>query len=102
MIVKILGSLVQKKIIEIINVTFDELSTMAFEQSSSKPRLQGMTFGQISLGLNLTYAPATITTQKPTKRELDLLFEAMHDDYLGGQPLTTPRTVLAAQAPQVL
>ncbi|GJW40176.1 retrovirus-related pol polyprotein from transposon TNT 1-94 [Tanacetum coccineum] len=32
-----------KKIIKTINVTFDELSAMAFEQSSSKPRLQGMT-----------------------------------------------------------
>ncbi|GJS15818.1 integrase, catalytic region, zinc finger, CCHC-type containing protein [Tanacetum coccineum] len=30
-----------KKIMETMNVTFDELSAMAFEQSSSKPRLQG-------------------------------------------------------------
>ncbi|GJT75214.1 hypothetical protein Tco_1041939 [Tanacetum coccineum] len=81
MIVKILGSLVQKgvllfllgfsadscasvvynrrtkKIMETMNVTFDELSVMAFEQSSSKPGLQGMTSGQISSrGLDLTYA----------------------------------------------
>nr|GEV23493.1 retrovirus-related Pol polyprotein from transposon TNT 1-94 [Tanacetum cinerariifolium] len=33
--------------------------------------------------------------------ELDLLFEAMYDDYIGGQPLTVSRTVLAAQAHQV-
>ncbi|GJW98465.1 retrovirus-related pol polyprotein from transposon TNT 1-94 [Tanacetum coccineum] len=32
-----------------MNVTFDELSVMAFEQSSLKPRLQSMTSGQISL-----------------------------------------------------
>ncbi|GKC21286.1 retrovirus-related pol polyprotein from transposon TNT 1-94, partial [Tanacetum coccineum] len=38
-------------------------SSMAFEQSSSKPGLQGMTFGQISSGLDLTYAPLTITTR---------------------------------------
>nr|GFD33071.1 hypothetical protein [Tanacetum cinerariifolium] len=33
--------------------------------------------------------------------ELDLLFEAMYDDYIGGQPSATPRTVPAAQAQQV-
>ncbi|GKG51592.1 hypothetical protein Tco_0541976, partial [Tanacetum coccineum] len=27
---------------------------------------------------------------------------AMYDDYIGGQPSAAPRTVLAAQAPQVL
>nr|GFC24304.1 retrovirus-related Pol polyprotein from transposon TNT 1-94 [Tanacetum cinerariifolium] len=63
-----------KKIMETINVLFDELSVMAFEQSSSKP------------GLN---------------RELDLLFEAMYDDYFGGQPSATARTVSPAQQPQV-
>ncbi|GJU71107.1 retrovirus-related pol polyprotein from transposon TNT 1-94, partial [Tanacetum coccineum] len=84
------------KIMETMNVTFDELSAMAFEQSSSKPRLQSMTSGQISSGLDLTYASSTITTQKPTKRELDLLFEAMYTDYIGGQPSSALRTVLAA------
>ncbi|GKD70456.1 copia protein, partial [Tanacetum coccineum] len=71
-----------KKIMETLNVTFDELSAMAFEQSSSKSGLQGMTSKQISSGLDLTYAPSTITTQQPTEAAL--------------------RTVLAAQAPQVL
>ncbi|GJR05514.1 retrovirus-related pol polyprotein from transposon TNT 1-94 [Tanacetum coccineum] len=85
-----------KKIMETMNVTFDELSAMAFEQSSSKPGLQSMTSGQISSGLDLTYAPSTITTQKPTEGELDLLFEAMYDDYIGGQPSAAPRTVPAA------
>nr|GEU34197.1 retrotransposon protein, putative, unclassified [Tanacetum cinerariifolium] len=33
--------------------------------------------------------------------ELDLLFEAMYDDYIGGQQQATQRTVLAAQAQQV-
>ncbi|GKC99671.1 integrase, catalytic region, zinc finger, CCHC-type containing protein, partial [Tanacetum coccineum] len=73
-----------KKIMETMNVTFDELSAVAFEQSSSKPGLQGMTSRQISSGLDLTYASSTITTQQPTEGELDLLFEAMHDDYIGG------------------
>ncbi|GJY27901.1 retrovirus-related pol polyprotein from transposon TNT 1-94 [Tanacetum coccineum] len=64
-----------KKIIETMNVTFDELSAMVFEQSSLKPELQS---------------------------ELDLLIEAMYDDSIGGQPLAAPRTVSAAQASQVL
>nr|GEV64527.1 copia protein [Tanacetum cinerariifolium] len=32
-----------------------------------KPGLQSMTSGQISLGLDLTYAPSTITTQQPSE-----------------------------------
>nr|GEV54415.1 hypothetical protein [Tanacetum cinerariifolium] len=60
-----------KKIIETMNVLFDEL-----------------------------YAPSTITTQQPTEGELDLLFEAMYDDYIGGQPSATARTVPPAQEPQ--
>ncbi|GJS40633.1 retrovirus-related pol polyprotein from transposon TNT 1-94 [Tanacetum coccineum] len=91
-----------KKIMERMNVTFDELSAMAFEQRSSKPGLQSITSGQISLGLDLTYAPSTITSQKPTEHELDLLFEAMYDDYIGGQPSAATRITLAAQEPQVL
>nr|GEU85162.1 hypothetical protein [Tanacetum cinerariifolium] len=56
----------KKKIMETMNVSFDELSAMAFEQRSSKPRLQSMTSGQIGSGLDLTYAPSNITTQQPT------------------------------------
>nr|GFA93450.1 integrase, catalytic region, zinc finger, CCHC-type, peptidase aspartic, catalytic [Tanacetum cinerariifolium] len=80
-----------KKIMETMNVSFDELSAMAFEQRSSKPGLQCITSGQISSGLDLTYAPSTITKQQPTEGELDLLFEAMYDDYFGGQPSASVR-----------
>nr|GEY74000.1 integrase, catalytic region, zinc finger, CCHC-type, peptidase aspartic, catalytic [Tanacetum cinerariifolium] len=52
--------------------------------------------------LDLPYALLTISTQKPTEGELDLLFEAMYDDHVGGQPAAAPRTALAAQTPQVL
>nr|GEW23370.1 hypothetical protein [Tanacetum cinerariifolium] len=90
------------KIIKTMNVTFDELSAMAFKQSNLKPGLQSITSGQISPGLDLTYAPSIITTQQPTELELNSLFEAMYEDYIGGHPLAAPRTVLAAQAPQVL
>ncbi|GJU56202.1 retrovirus-related pol polyprotein from transposon TNT 1-94 [Tanacetum coccineum] len=55
-----------KKIMEMMNVTSNELLAMAFERSSSKPELQGMTSGHISSGLALTYASSSITSQKPT------------------------------------
>nr|GFC54147.1 hypothetical protein [Tanacetum cinerariifolium] len=90
-----------KKIMETMNVSFDELSAMAFEQRSSKPGLQCMTSRQISSGLDLTYAPSTITTQQPTESELDLLFEAMYDDYFGGQPSANVENVPPVQEPQV-
>nr|GFA95102.1 hypothetical protein [Tanacetum cinerariifolium] len=64
----------RKKIMKTMNVSFDELSAMDFKQRSSKPGLQS---------------------------ELDLLFEAMYDDYIGGQPLAIARTVSPAQEPQV-
>nr|GEZ12365.1 hypothetical protein [Tanacetum cinerariifolium] len=89
-----------KKIIETMNVSSDELSMMAFEQRSSKPGLQRMTSRQISLGLDHTYALSIITSLQPTKGEFDLLFEAMYNDYVGGQPSATARTILAAQEPQ--
>nr|GEZ98734.1 putative ribonuclease H-like domain-containing protein [Tanacetum cinerariifolium] len=90
-----------KKIIETMNVLFDELSVIGFEQRDSKPGLQSMTSGQISSKLDLTYSPSTITTQQPSEGELDLLFEAMYDYYIGGQPSATARTVPPAQEPQV-
>nr|GEW80095.1 hypothetical protein [Tanacetum cinerariifolium] len=90
-----------KRIMETMNVLFDELSGMAFKQRSSKPELQSMTSGQISSGLALTYAPSTITTQQPTEDELDLLFEATYNDYIGVQPSATARPVPPAQETQV-
>nr|GEX47982.1 retrovirus-related Pol polyprotein from transposon TNT 1-94 [Tanacetum cinerariifolium] len=89
-----------KKIMETMNVSFDELLAMAFEQHGSKPGLQSMTSRQISSGLDLTYGPSTITTQQPSEGKLDLLFEAMYDDYIVGQPSATVRTVSPAQEPQ--
>ncbi|GJZ55979.1 hypothetical protein Tco_0611172 [Tanacetum coccineum] len=61
-----------------------------------------MTSGQISSGLDLTYALSTITMQQLTERKLDLLFEAMYNDYIRGQPSAAPRTIPGAQAPLVL
>nr|GEU31547.1 hypothetical protein [Tanacetum cinerariifolium] len=59
-----------KKIMKTMNVSFDELLAMDFEQCSSKPELQSITSGQISSGLDLTYAPSTITTQQPTEENV--------------------------------
>ncbi|GJX69395.1 hypothetical protein Tco_0305122 [Tanacetum coccineum] len=56
-----------KQIMETMNVTFDELLAMAFEQRSSKPGLQSMTSGQTSSRLDVTYVVSTITTQQPTE-----------------------------------
>ncbi|GKB60681.1 putative ribonuclease H-like domain-containing protein [Tanacetum coccineum] len=92
----------KKKVIETMNVTFDELSAMAFEQRSSKPRLQRMTSRQINSGLELTYAPSTITSQKPTEHNLDLLFETMYDDYIGGQPSATAKTSTCCSTSDIL
>nr|GFC09142.1 retrovirus-related Pol polyprotein from transposon TNT 1-94 [Tanacetum cinerariifolium] len=89
-----------KKIIETMNVSFDELSAMAFEQRSSKPGLQSMTSGQISSKLDLIYASSTITKQQPTEGKLDLLFKAMYDDYFAGQPSANVENVPPAQEPQ--
>nr|GEX17173.1 hypothetical protein [Tanacetum cinerariifolium] len=91
-----------KKIMETVNVTFDELSAMAFEQNSSRPGLQSLTSGQISFELELTYAPSTITPQRPSERDLDILVEPLHNEYLGGRPLEAPRTIPAATVLQNL
>nr|GEW52009.1 retrovirus-related Pol polyprotein from transposon TNT 1-94 [Tanacetum cinerariifolium] len=60
-----------------------------------------MTSRQISSGFDLTYAPSTITAQQPTKGELDLLFEAMYDDHIGGQPTSKNVDELEAQQQHV-
>nr|GEW32128.1 retrovirus-related Pol polyprotein from transposon TNT 1-94 [Tanacetum cinerariifolium] len=91
-----------RKIIKTMNVTFDELSAMAFEQNSSRPCLQSMTSGQIRSELELTYASSTITPQRPSERDLDILFEPLHNEYLGGRPAEAPRAIPAAPVEQNL
>nr|GEY43473.1 hypothetical protein [Tanacetum cinerariifolium] len=91
-----------RRIMEMMNVTFDELSAMAFEQNSSRPGLQSMTSGQISSELELTYAPSTITPQRPSERDLDILFKPLHNEFLGGRPAEAPRVIPAAPVLQNL
>nr|GFC71614.1 putative RNA-directed DNA polymerase [Tanacetum cinerariifolium] len=68
-----------RKIMETMNVTFDEL----FE-------------------LELTYTPSKITPQRPSERDLDILFEPLHNEYLGGRPTEAPRAIPAAPVVQNL
>nr|GEX41527.1 retrovirus-related Pol polyprotein from transposon TNT 1-94 [Tanacetum cinerariifolium] len=68
-----------RKIMETMNVTFDEL----FE-------------------LELTYAPSTITPQRPSERDLDILFEPLQDAFLGGRPAEAPIVIPAAPVLQNL
>ncbi|GJS95982.1 retrovirus-related pol polyprotein from transposon TNT 1-94 [Tanacetum coccineum] len=82
-----------KKIMETINVTFDELLAMAFEQSSLKLGLQSITSRQISLRLDLTYAPSTITTQKPTK-EIWIYCLSYEDEFYRWSTVICSRTAL--------
>nr|GEX70473.1 hypothetical protein [Tanacetum cinerariifolium] len=90
-----------KTIMETMNVMFDELSAMDFKQNSSRPGLQSMTSGQISSELELSYAPSLITPQRPSERDLDILFEPLHNEYLGGQQSAVPRVIPAAPVPVV-
>nr|GEV44476.1 hypothetical protein [Tanacetum cinerariifolium] len=75
---------------------------MAFEQNSSRPGLQSITSGQISSELELTYAPSTITPQRPSERDLDILFEPLHNEYLGGRLAEAPRAIPSALVVQNL
>ncbi|GJU93661.1 retrovirus-related pol polyprotein from transposon TNT 1-94 [Tanacetum coccineum] len=68
-----------KKIMETMNVTFDELSVMAFEQRSLKPGLQSMTSGQISSGLDLTYAPTVLAAQATQVLQTPMAFTTTVD-----------------------
>nr|GFC39549.1 Gag-Pol polyprotein [Tanacetum cinerariifolium] len=62
-----------KKIMETMNVSFDELSAMAFEQRSSKPGLQCMTSGQIYNVLIPTNLSSHATIIPITSQDVDEL-----------------------------
>nr|GEW38905.1 retrovirus-related Pol polyprotein from transposon TNT 1-94 [Tanacetum cinerariifolium] len=58
-----------KKIMETMNVTFE---------------------------LELTYVSSTISPQRPSERDLVILFEPFHNEYLGGRLSEAPRTIPVA------
>nr|GEU64289.1 retrovirus-related Pol polyprotein from transposon TNT 1-94 [Tanacetum cinerariifolium] len=43
--------------------------------------------------LELTYASSIITPQRPSERDLDILFEPLHNEYLSGRPSEAPRII---------
>nr|GEY09089.1 putative RNA-directed DNA polymerase [Tanacetum cinerariifolium] len=55
-----------KKIMDTMNVTFDELSAIAFEQNNSGPGLQSLTSGQIKAPRTIPAAPIIQNLQAPS------------------------------------
>ncbi|GJT30767.1 retrovirus-related pol polyprotein from transposon TNT 1-94 [Tanacetum coccineum] len=84
-------------IIETINVTFDELTTMASKQFSSGPKPQLMTPGTLSSGL-VPNPPSSTPYVPPTKKDWDILFQPMFDELLNPPPsIISPVPAIAAQ-----
>nr|GEZ80179.1 retrovirus-related Pol polyprotein from transposon TNT 1-94 [Tanacetum cinerariifolium] len=84
-----------RQIVETIHVDFDELTAMAFEQSSSGPALNEMTPTTISLGL--VQKPSSSTPYVPPSRnDWDLLFQPIFDELLNPSPSVDP------SAPEVI
>nr|GEY04196.1 retrovirus-related Pol polyprotein from transposon TNT 1-94 [Tanacetum cinerariifolium] len=81
--------------LETIHVDFDELTTMASEQSSSGPALNDMTPGTISSGLVHTSSSST-SYVPPSRNDWDLLFQSMFDELLNPPPS------VVYQAPKVI
>nr|GFB24857.1 hypothetical protein [Tanacetum cinerariifolium] len=74
-----------RRIVETIHVDFDELTTMASEQSNSGPALQEMTPATISSGL--VQKPSSSTSYvPPTRNDLNLLFQSLFDELLNPPP----------------
>nr|GEV10960.1 hypothetical protein [Tanacetum cinerariifolium] len=58
---------------------------------------------QASLGHSPNEAAMTNTTpQRPSKRDLDILFEPLHNEYLGSRPTEAPRAIPATHVLQNL
>nr|GFC86389.1 retrovirus-related Pol polyprotein from transposon TNT 1-94 [Tanacetum cinerariifolium] len=74
-----------RRIVETIHVDFDELTSMASEQSSSRPALHDMTPGTISSGLVHTNSSST-SYVPPSRNDWDLLFQPMFDELLNPPP----------------
>nr|GEV12614.1 hypothetical protein [Tanacetum cinerariifolium] len=75
-----------KRIVETIHVDFDELTEMAFEQSSSRPALHEITPATISSALVPKPASSTAFVP-PSRNEWDLLFQLLFDELLAPTPI---------------
>ncbi|GKE98295.1 hypothetical protein Tco_0021646, partial [Tanacetum coccineum] len=72
-------------IIETIHVDFDEMIVMAFEQFSSGPEPQLLNPRKISSGL-VPNPPSQTQYLPPTKKDWDILFQLMFDEYFNPLP----------------
>ncbi|GJU99045.1 hypothetical protein Tco_1328316 [Tanacetum coccineum] len=70
---------------ETIHIDFDELTTMASDQSTSGPALHELTPRTISSGL-MQNPPSTTPYVPPTKNDWDLLFQPMFAEYFNPPP----------------
>nr|GEU96468.1 integrase, catalytic region, zinc finger, CCHC-type, peptidase aspartic, catalytic [Tanacetum cinerariifolium] len=84
-----------RRIVETIHVDFDELTTMASEQSSSRPALNEMTPATISSGL-VQKSSSLTPYVPPSRNDWDLLFQPMFIELLN-PPLSVDH-----QAPEVI
>nr|GEU80423.1 retrovirus-related Pol polyprotein from transposon TNT 1-94 [Tanacetum cinerariifolium] len=84
-----------KKNIETMNVTFDELLAMAFEQSSLKPELQSMTSGQISTAPTPTTSSSQATNIPNTSHDVEKLeTQKQHVQQQDNQAPLQPETIV--------
>nr|GEV00298.1 retrovirus-related Pol polyprotein from transposon TNT 1-94 [Tanacetum cinerariifolium] len=74
-----------RRIVETIHVDFDELTTMASEQSNSGPALNEMTPATISSGL-MQKSSSSTPYVPPSRNGWDLLFQLMFDELLNPSP----------------
>ncbi|GJV05648.1 retrovirus-related pol polyprotein from transposon TNT 1-94, partial [Tanacetum coccineum] len=74
-----------KQIMETIHVDFDELTAMAFKQSSSGPALHEMTLGTLSSGL-MPQPPSSTPFVPQTRDVWDSLLQPFFDEYFRPPP----------------
>nr|GFB81287.1 hypothetical protein [Tanacetum cinerariifolium] len=74
-----------RRIVETIHVDFDELTAMAYEQSSSGPALQEMIPGTINLGL-VQKSSSSTSYVPPLRNDWDLLFQPLFEELLNPHP----------------
>ncbi|GJV11738.1 retrovirus-related pol polyprotein from transposon TNT 1-94 [Tanacetum coccineum] len=85
-----------RQIMELIHVTFDELTLMAFEQFSSGPTPQLMTPGTLSSGLVPNPIPQPPYVP-PTKNDWDILFQPMFYEFFN-----PPLSVVSSAVPTTI
>ncbi|GKF99378.1 hypothetical protein Tco_0298161, partial [Tanacetum coccineum] len=84
-----------RKIIEIIHVTFDELTVMASEQFSSGPGLQVLTHATSSSGLVPNIIPQQ-PCNPPKRDDWDTLFQPLFDEYFNPTNIVVSMILVAA------